>query len=757
MKLIIVALTLFFGTGLTNVNGQSKEDKKYREESEAMRREVWAWSKPQFNVKEIPPQYANTSKVIIAHHTEIAATHKNKFGFYNLTLGTKSEQTVVEVVRERVKLNDKKAVAEYSELRFIQSDNSDIAYNSDHIISYVGAKVLKANGSVSEINGDDIIITNQKAIEKTAQVAIPDLQPGDILDYFIATEVDMSNDAIAKNYDLLLFDEAPILSLSFHGQLKKKYAIEYRSYNGAPDLQVSKNDDNDIIADVQQTNIHPFQTALWVSPGMQFPFIRMNISLGEKGAYKYGTVRKPGTVLKNTDTDQILDETASTFGNNYFNYCKIPTSFSMFKSYAKDAKKMVKQGGRSFDDLSEEDKAAQLYYAFRFQKFLSFDVSNLSKMINRGQLRWDSKVVFPIFALLKAGDMEPSILISNSRFGFRMSEIMYPKDLTSITYLPAINKFVNLQSIYDVPFTAPEDIEGLKTTKNFMFEGPSSIKKENKTINYTTIAPGIVVPASASDKNAHIENLKLSLLPEKSLLSVHRSTTIKGHYKAEIQEKLILFEDFYESERKALNMPKSLIEQLEDGKRSKKYVDEVKNAFAEERNKQKDAFTKEASEWFEQEVTDLKDYKTDNLGVRHTSPDFIYSSSFNMGGLIKKAGNNLIVEVGKIQGQPILIKPEQRKRDIDIYMPFARSNEYNLELEVPDGFTSEGVAALNKKVENETGYFSVEASTSGKIITIKIKRHYLHNYEPANNWEKLLAFMDASNEWTNAKILFKKK
>ena len=104
-----------------------------------------------------------------------------------------------------------------------------------------------------------------------------------------------------------------------------------------------------------------------------------------------------------------------------------------------------------------------------------------------------------------------------------------------------------------------------------------------------------------------------------------------------------------------------------------------------------------------------------------------------------------------------MVKPEQRKRDIDVYMPYARSTEYNIELEIPEGYTAEGISALNKRVENEAGYFTAEASTSGKIISIKVKKHYLHNYEPANNWDKLLAFMDASNDWVNAKLLFKKK
>jgi uncharacterized membrane protein len=63
----------------------------------------------------------------------------------------------------------------------------------------------------------------------------------------------------------------------------------------------------------------------------------------------------------------------------------------------------------------------------------------------------------------------------------------------------------------------------------------------------------------------------------------------------------------------------SLIEKLEDGKESKKYADELKAAFAEARPKQKEAFLNEARSWYEQDVTDLKAYKIENLGVRHNN------------------------------------------------------------------------------------------------------------------------------------------
>ncbi len=757
MKVFILSASIIISSALSVAQAQIKEAEKYHKESEDIRKEVWAWNKPQFKVKTVPAQYEKASKVVIAHHTELSADSRSKLAFYGFGFGGKKEQSITEIVREVVKLNDKTAVSEYSELSFTQFERTSGFLSSNKSTSYLGVRVIKPNGSIKEINTDEIVLTKDVSSQKKAKVAIADLQPGDILDYFIATQQSLTNDMSNKPYRILLFDDAPILSLSFHAQLGKKYAIEYRSYNGAPELQVSKNDDNDIIVDVEKSNLPPFETALWVAPSLQLPFIRMNISLGYKGMYsKYMDTKKPGEVSKNADSEEFLQDKASTLSTTYYNGYWMKAAKSEYDGIEESAKKKAKQANINFKELSDEEKAAQLYYTLRFTKMLNFTIDDLADKINVGDGYYNG-LAFPLFCTLKAAGLQPAIMVSNRRTGTRMSELMDASDLTTTAYLPGSNKMLSLQTIYDVPFLAPEEVEGLTKTKSFTFDHPGAIMGIKKMMGLTNIETGPVVSKSSSDKNAHIETLKLSLSPDKNSFAVQRSTTLKGYNKAEAQKELILYEDYYEAERKAFNDEKTLLEILEDGKKSRKYVDEVKNAFAEARKKQKESFVTEAKGWFEQDITDLKNNKIDNLGVRHTAPDFVYSSSFNMAGLVKKAGNNMIVEIGKIQGEPYVVKQEQRKRDIDIYMPYARSIEYNIELEIPEGYTAEGIAALNKKVENETGYFTAEASATNKLVTIKLKKHYLHNYEPANNFSKLTSFMDASSEWANSKVLLKKK
>ncbi len=56
----------------------------------------------------------------------------------------------------------------------------------------------------------------------------------------------------------------------------------------------------------------------------------------------------------------------------------------------------------------------------------------------------------------------------------------------------------------------------------------------------------------------------------------------------------------------------------------------------------------------------------------------------------------------------------------------------------------------------DAGSFTTEAKLNGTHISIKVKKHYFHNFEPAANWYKIIQFTDAAGDWANSKILLKK-
>ena len=84
MKIQFISSAIIAVLISTNVFAQSKDVIAYRKESEDIRKQVYAWDRPEFKVKNIPAEYSNASKVVIAHHTELTADSKSRFAYYGV-------------------------------------------------------------------------------------------------------------------------------------------------------------------------------------------------------------------------------------------------------------------------------------------------------------------------------------------------------------------------------------------------------------------------------------------------------------------------------------------------------------------------------------------------------------------------------------------------------------------------------------------------------------------------------------------------
>ncbi|MBL7763614.1 MAG: DUF3857 domain-containing protein [Chitinophagaceae bacterium] len=725
-----------------------KDVKQYKEEAEAIRKEVWAWNRPEFAVREIPSEYANASQVVIARHTEITADSKKKAKFVGLGMGMYRQLTLTEIEREIVKVNDKSALENYSEIAFTQIEKRFGFFSANTTKIYVGVRVIKPDGTVKEINSDDIVLTKDEKREKQAKVAIPDLQVGDMVDYFLAKQQSMGQAGAGNvaNYTFPIFDDSPVMSMSVHCEVGKKYAIEYRSYNGAPDFKQSTSENDDNMLDLVQKNIAAFtENNLWISPYRQLPVARMNIVMGSK-AKRAGklTARMPGEFYRNQPSNVFVQDELNT----------IPAG--VYSRYAMgEANLYYNRLLKNKNTIPLDSLLGELYYLQRFYNFLDLNgVTNVENIINMPKLNLSSnRYNYLLHRFFQANDVNYSLLLLlTPRAGPLFKEIMNTDD---INYMACVQnrgvRFFGVTSIFSPAFYIPPYFENMERVLAVDTKVPENVGPDGYVQSFVDI------PGSSADQNAHIERINISGLPDENGLQVSRRTTLRGHYKADAQQHLILFEDYYEAERLEFKIEQSAIEFLENGKKTKKFAEELKAAFDQARSKNKEAFETEAKEWFEQEVSKFSDYKIENMGVRHTNPDFVYSSKFKMNGISKKAGNNYIIEVGKLQGSPLKIAPEQRKRTLDIYMPFARSIRYEVVLEVPEGYTAEGVNGLVKKVDNECGSFICEAKADGNMVLIKVEKIYKNAFEPVANWDKLLEIIDASADWENAKILLKKK
>jgi len=737
LKLAPVLCMLFVST----VSFAQNFTAKYNEEAENVRKSVWGWERPEFKKYSVPVQYRKASKVIIARHLEVNADTKRRVGF----LGNLS--TLSEIMRESVMVNDKSAVQEYSEISYTQLERKSAVMMTSSSIVYVGVKVIKPDGSWREIKSDDVVLTKDSKSQKEAKLAVPDLQPGDVIDYFIAKQTKMSQLEKLPEYTLLFSDDAPVMHLSVRIEMGKRYSLKYRSYNGAPDFRQTTSEDGDIVLDAAKENMPGTEGILWTSSYRQLPMIRTSMQLGNvivEG--KKIDRRGDGEVFKDRKTSDFLDDKLREVHKD-----RMTRSFAFPMGNA--PLNRLRQLKRARKNISTDSLAREVFYVFRYVTFLEQDGTRpIDKVIAQPSFSLNENLAnFYLGEFMRVEKVLTSTVYSTLNKGPRMNEVLTTEDFNNIIKVrDAKVPYYGLENIFTIPGVVPSYLENshdaVAVDLKGEITGPRGFEKS-----------GTDIPGSSASENMRIERLDISLSGEPNLLEVKRQSTLRGHYKASEQQRLVLFEDYYEDERKHIGDAFTLLERLGENKKTVRYSEELTAAFAAARKNNKESFIEEAKTFFNQDIKDINNYKVENIGARHTNPDFVYSSSFRMGGIVKKAGTSFVIEIGKIQGGQLTLEAKQRTRTLDVYAPFARSLQYNIRFVIPEGYTAEGVEALNRKVENATGYFICEAVNTGKAIELTIKKSYNHSFEPAANWPQMVNFIEAANNWENSKIVLKKK
>jgi hypothetical protein len=265
------------------------------------------------------------------------------------------------------------------------------------------------------------------------------------------------------------------------------------------------------------------------------------------------------------------------------------------------------------------------------------------------------------------------------------------------------------------------------------------------------------LPLSTAEDNQQQENLEVKLNgADMQLLHVKRHTVLKGKMKEGEQLRLLNFEDCYESERNALHVERSIMDELKKARRSKNVSEDYATALQKARESLKDRFKEEISSEFEKDPKDLLAWKVDNPGLRNAAPDLIYTTEFTVDGLMQRAGNNLILNIGKVVNSPLKLKPSQRTRKVDIYMPYARTLDCTVAFDIPQGYTVQGVDKLNKTLNNDCGSVTTSAQVQGNQLMVHFRRIYRHDQETADKWPQLLAIIDAATDFADQKVLLKK-
>ena len=714
----------------------------YEQKAEEIKKLVWTDPSPEFQLKDVPVKYANESAVILAQAYTMQRTSNIKLKYLIITAAVTNKVSRIATLHERVKINDKSALDKYSSLSYQKKLDKTvsllIAKVADLHETYIGVKIIKPGGQEVTVNTGEEVLLKNTSKDQQGKLAIPGLQVGDILDYYISTNdlSERAEDDTYKNNDqiFILGDEYPIVNYSLNFQINKKSLVHYISANGAPKFSESVLDNGDQVFNLKLKDLPKYQTQTWTSVYRQLPYIEISNASGSKMFNSYFQNSSKAGLDDNKElfesffNEQInpIDEEPLKKLKDYFdgkkNLKAAPLDSSMKVLY--DIWKNYVFGNFSKSDL---DDMSQLNYRTAISKTAAI---NLSRILTELEIPHEILLVAPRNAnslqnVFNMADFDTMLKIYN---GTKIMYMGFNDEVTHFSEIPA--KFQGEKALALTP--------DRKNSRKYEFAESQA-----------------VLPVTAADKNRVDEQLQVTILADWQKIKVQRHVTQTGYMRHDDQKGLMSAMDIDQG-LQDLAKGDPLEKRLSKNPETKKSADAFLSGMGKSNAELRKNFLDEAHGQFDQEPSQISDYKVLKTGLETNQPAFEFTSTVLLSNFVKKAGTGYIIDAGRLAGTFLQLQEKDRKRTIDVYMPCARSFKYSIALNIPPGYKPKGLEEFAKQKSNKTGSFISTAEIKGSQLIITAIRTYNNNFEKAADWPLVAEVVDTAFAFNNQKILLEK-
>jgi len=735
---------LLFLTCLLFAGNLYAQDKDYADRAALLQKEIWGSPVAEFKATTVPANMAKEGAVVLARAYNAQWTSGGRFKFMVIAVGVTLHTQKIITYHERVKINDKVALEAFSTLEYQKKlDNSTSMFLTAKFRNtkntFVGAKIIKPNGKEVIVNTSEEVLVKDETKDKKGKLAISDLQVGDILDYYITTiDVSESNEGTSfkENENIfVLADEYPVLYYSIDFQFDKKVKTKYIYANGAPHFEEKNNNDGDLLLSLKLHNIPKLQSHLWTSTLRLYPYIEIgsayisNLNLYDKRLSKEGS---------------MFEGNRDVFGDSFQEYPGFDEPEKATKDFFGSRKNLK--------NAPLDSVLKVLYDKWKFETFCSYDNDELDDFRSLNYRNANSHLgAIRMSMMLTDMDIGHEILLVASR---NSNTLENSYNLNDFSAMIRINDGANsFYMCFDDAMThfneIPERFQGEKAIVMY----PKRHNSQKTSFSYGEA----VIPVIQSSKNKLEEQMQVSLLPENmQKLKVERTVRETGSLRHDDQKLLIPVQDIDNTYVEMIK-GETLEQRLSHSKATKKKTDDFNAAFIKERTESNKNFTSEIKARFEQEPQQLANFRIINTALETTKPVFEYKATFVLDNLVKKAGNNYIIDIGKLSGSFINLEEKEKKRDIDIYMPCARTFSYTVVISIPQGYAARGMEELTQNKTNKTGSFTSSAALNGSKLTITATRVYNNNFEKVSDWPLLVDVMNVAASLDSKKILLEKQ
>lgn len=682
---------------------------------------VWNTRPDLFNPsKEIPDSLKEKfSAVVIGQYDFIDADYQQFDDFR----GSESRAERTFFTRKMVKLLDKKAVEDFSKHEFGMSSRVGVRLRknlaeSDHAF---GARIHKPDGSVVDVDiskaysiseGKDA--DKDKALKRI--IDIPGLEPGDVLEYFTLTE-EKIRELDFPALRVALSDDYPVLESVLEGSFHPKLTVEFRGYNGAPEVECSINDKGKNTVWLKIENLPVITDKNYVNRIREVPFYDFYV-LNNTSAHRfYPKYARKGGLYQNPLPGTIFRDISLVMAASDYDSSTFPGK----------VRKVIANYRKEYPDASVQELLDMAWTAANYVNAVETSVSDY----------WLALIFCDIIRKEKLGDTVgvafinpstdvPTEEIANWRqpdFGALVGDKLYLNT--------SLNAFISgeLPPIYQGQMCAsyPGDRE--------------------KLWNFTM--PTIVTtPLSKSGDNKFVMTSTITLGEDNDAISSNEITLSGGmKYLAS-----------------AFNNDEEWISQQEEflgispNKRNK-----AKSTDSEERAKEiKIALEEIYKDIYTGDNAEVSDISIINRGVTPANPEFKITFDSKMPEVYTVAGNDMLVKIGNFAGRHNRIEGAERDHhDSNISFLMASQDNLNIILNIPEGYEVDdnSLSSLSNNVQTPVGMFVTAAkkSTDGKSVSLAVRSRINAPVVNPTAWKDVLALSDAKSAFSDAMIVLKKK
>ncbi len=675
---------------------------------------VWDDNDADFAVTTIPAKWKEESGVIIAQ--------KTRFSFDK----DANKLAVFEITRRRIMLNDRDAVNNYSSVYFRIGSTNDGA----------GIKVIKANGTVQDVSlrnavyvedNDDVPSTFTPYIGKANtyldksksrviffKVAIPDLVPGDIIDYGTI----FYDDNTVKKMSYIEFDpiyfvctrEYPVISQKFEIDTDNNSFVNSKSTMGAPAFKETGNANADYSWEDRDREKIP--DTKWVNRMIELPMLKFQIVFSRSENRSDLFIGDRGELKQSISPDELAKKM-----NNLYNRLDGSMYYSMAKAY-------LKQVG--YQDMREEDFIQKTYYILRHMSF--YRANGFSSELFASCLT----------QCLELRNIPYSLVVTAPLTLTRPDDIIFRTEPEWMVKVK--DKFIFNATIFSNPYDLKEEF--LNTPAYIINLG------KNPT------ATAITLPSTKAEENITTNTITASMDTATRNMQVVLQRAITGLSKKKYNYQGLVYTTAFDDDHRSYGGEDDVRASMK-GAALDSYEEKLRERKKEDKTRKLEVMKNELDDEFNN-LTAYTEFTLNSDGRTWRKQELNFTNKFELGDMVKVAGDNLLVAVPGLIGDQLWISQDDRKREVDAYMEYPKSIRNIINFTIPAGYKVVGIQNLNSNIDNAVGTFAVQATVEGNTLNILVKKHYKQTTVKKEDWPKLLEMLDAAYNFSQKKVLLKK-